>query len=88
VRLEDREELIRSSQPVLSNKAQMLRMPQFGLRDNLIKCELLKREDAYTYIKNYSFFLGTYNVNGQNPKESLSPWLASTDTAPDFYLVG
>ncbi|KTF87983.1 hypothetical protein cypCar_00046791, partial [Cyprinus carpio] len=66
----------------------MLGMPQFGLRDNLIKCELLKNEDAYTYIKNYSFFLGTYNVNGQNPKESLSPWLASTATPPDFYLVG
>uniref|UniRef100_A0A8C2GC18 phosphoinositide 5-phosphatase n=1 Tax=Cyprinus carpio TaxID=7962 RepID=A0A8C2GC18_CYPCA len=77
-----------NSQPILSNKSQMLGMPQFGLRDNLIKCELLKNEDAYTYIKNYSFFLGTYNVNGQNPKESLSPWLASTATPPDFYLVG
>uniref|UniRef100_A0A673MRG7 phosphoinositide 5-phosphatase n=1 Tax=Sinocyclocheilus rhinocerous TaxID=307959 RepID=A0A673MRG7_9TELE len=78
---------IRNSQPILSNKSQMLGMPQYGLRDNLIKCELLKNEDAYTYIKNYSFFLGTYNVNGKNPKESLSPWLASTTTPPDFYLV-
>uniref|UniRef100_A0A671P570 phosphoinositide 5-phosphatase n=1 Tax=Sinocyclocheilus anshuiensis TaxID=1608454 RepID=A0A671P570_9TELE len=81
------DDLIRNSQPILSNKSQMLGMPQFGLRDNLIKCELLKNEDAYTYIKNYSFFLGTYNVNGKNPKESLSPWLASTTTPPDFYLV-
>uniref|UniRef100_A0A673N6L8 phosphoinositide 5-phosphatase n=1 Tax=Sinocyclocheilus rhinocerous TaxID=307959 RepID=A0A673N6L8_9TELE len=81
-------DLIRNSQPILANKSQMLGMPQFGLRDNLIKCELLKKEDAYTYIKNYRFFLGTYNVNGQNPKESLSPWLASTATPPDFYLVG
>ncbi|XP_051999378.1 type II inositol 1,4,5-trisphosphate 5-phosphatase-like [Xyrauchen texanus] len=85
---EVRDDLIRSSQPILSNKSQMLRMPQFGLRDNLIKCELLKNEDAYTYIHNYSFFLGTYNVNGQNPKESLSPWLGSTPNPPDFYLVG
>ncbi|KTF74398.1 hypothetical protein cypCar_00024617, partial [Cyprinus carpio] len=87
VKSEVRDDLIRNSQPILSNKSQMLGMPQFGLRDNLIKCELLKNEDAYTYIENYSFFLGTYNVNGQNPKESLSPWLASTTTPPDFYLV-
>lgn len=52
-RAEVRDELIRSAQPVLSNKAQMLAMPQFGLRDNLIRCELLKKEDAYTYIQNY-----------------------------------
>ncbi|XP_073727930.1 type II inositol 1,4,5-trisphosphate 5-phosphatase isoform X2 [Misgurnus anguillicaudatus] len=83
-----RDDLIRLSQPVLSNKDQMLAMPQFGLRDNLIKCELLKNEDAYTYIQNYSFFLGTYNVNGQNPKESLIPWLGSTANPPDFYLLG
>lgn len=48
-----RDELIRPTQPVLSNKDQMLGMPQFGLRDNLIKCELLKNEDVYTYIQNY-----------------------------------
>ncbi|XP_067255517.1 type II inositol 1,4,5-trisphosphate 5-phosphatase isoform X1 [Chanodichthys erythropterus] len=88
VKGEVRDDLIRNSQHILSNKDQMLGMPQFGLRDNLIKCELLKNEDAYTYIQNYSFFLGTYNVNGQNPKESLSPWLASSATPPDFYLVG
>lgn len=88
VKGEVKDDLIRNSQPVLSNKAQMLGMPQFGLRDNLIKCELLKNEDAYTYIENYSFFLGTYNVNGQTPKESLSPWLASTASPPDFYLIG
>ncbi|XP_043117095.1 type II inositol 1,4,5-trisphosphate 5-phosphatase isoform X4 [Puntigrus tetrazona] len=88
VKSEGRDDLIRNSQPILSNKSQMLGMPQFGLRDNLIKCELLKNEEAYTYIKNYSFFLGTYNVNGQNPKESLSPWLTSNAAPPDFYLVG
>ncbi|KAL0173165.1 hypothetical protein M9458_033476, partial [Cirrhinus mrigala] len=50
---EVRDDLIRNSQHILLNKSQMLTMPQFGLRDNLIKCELLKNEDAYTYIQNY-----------------------------------
>lgn len=31
----------------------MLTMPQFGLRDNLVKCELLKKEETYTNIENF-----------------------------------
>uniref|UniRef100_A0A672Z285 phosphoinositide 5-phosphatase n=1 Tax=Sphaeramia orbicularis TaxID=375764 RepID=A0A672Z285_9TELE len=85
---EDRDDLVRSSSHTTSNKAQMLAMPQFGLRDNLIRCELLKNEDLYTYLENFSFFLGTYNVNGQTPKESLHPWLSCTLNPPDIYCVG
>ncbi|KAK2854754.1 hypothetical protein Q7C36_006623 [Tachysurus vachellii] len=85
---EIRNELVRSSQHTASHKAQMLNMPQFGLRDNLVKCELLKKEETYTYIEDFNFFLGTYNVNGQTPKESLRMWLGSTAQAPDLYCVG
>ncbi|KAF3839377.1 hypothetical protein F7725_018094 [Dissostichus mawsoni] len=52
---EDRDDLVRSSSHTTSNKAQILAMPQFGLRDNLIKCELIKNEDIYTYLQNFSF---------------------------------
>ncbi|CAL9705135.1 unnamed protein product [Knipowitschia caucasica] len=85
---EDRDDLVRSSSHTASNKAQILAMPQFGLRDNLIRCELLKNEDLYTYLEDFSFFFGTYNVNGQIPKESLGPWLSSTVEPPDIYCVG
>uniref|UniRef100_A0A8C8GWK6 phosphoinositide 5-phosphatase n=1 Tax=Oncorhynchus tshawytscha TaxID=74940 RepID=A0A8C8GWK6_ONCTS len=85
---EGRHDLVRQSSHTASNKATMLAMPQFGLRDNLIRCELLKNEDIYTYLENFSFFIGTYNVNGQTPKESLRPWLGSTSTPPDMYCVG
>ncbi|XP_047454117.1 type II inositol 1,4,5-trisphosphate 5-phosphatase isoform X2 [Mugil cephalus] len=85
---EERDDLVRSSSHTPSNKAQILAMPQFGLRDNLIKCELLKNEDLYTYLEHFSFFLGTYNVNGQTPKEGLHPWLNCTLNPPDMYCVG
>ncbi|CAJ1062706.1 type II inositol 1%2C4,5-trisphosphate 5-phosphatase isoform X1 [Xyrichtys novacula] len=85
---EDRDDLVRSSSHTPSNKAQILAMPQFGLRDNLIKCELLKNEDLYTFLEDFSIFLGTYNVNGQSPKESLHPWLSCTLKPPDIYCVG
>ncbi|XP_018596683.1 type II inositol 1,4,5-trisphosphate 5-phosphatase isoform X3 [Scleropages formosus] len=85
---EDRNDLVRSSSHTMSNKAQMLTMPQFGLRDNLIRCELLKSEELYTYVKNFRFFVGTYNVNGQAPKESLRPWLSYSPDPPDLYCMG
>uniref|UniRef100_A0A3Q3VXN8 phosphoinositide 5-phosphatase n=1 Tax=Mola mola TaxID=94237 RepID=A0A3Q3VXN8_MOLML len=86
---EERGDLVRSSSHRPSNKAQILAMPQFGLRDNLIRCELLKNEDLYTYLEEFRyFFLGTYNVNGQTPKESLCPWLRCTHNPPDMYCVG
>ncbi|XP_063055159.1 type II inositol 1,4,5-trisphosphate 5-phosphatase isoform X2 [Engraulis encrasicolus] len=86
---EDRNELPPPTiQTYSSNKAQMLSMPQFGLRDNLIRCELQKSEASYTNLHNFSFFLGTYNVNGQTPKERLGPWLSSTPDPPDVYFVG
>ncbi|XP_036803763.1 type II inositol 1,4,5-trisphosphate 5-phosphatase isoform X2 [Oncorhynchus mykiss] len=52
---EGRHDLVRQSSHTASNKATMLAMPQFGLRDNLIRCELLKNEDIYTYLENFRF---------------------------------
>uniref|UniRef100_A0A4W3K441 phosphoinositide 5-phosphatase n=1 Tax=Callorhinchus milii TaxID=7868 RepID=A0A4W3K441_CALMI len=73
---------------MVTNKSQILGMPQFGLRDNLIKIELLKQEDTYTYIKHFRFFVGTYNVNGQSPSDDLKLWLNTDSEPPDIYCIG
>uniref|UniRef100_A0A8D0AAF6 phosphoinositide 5-phosphatase n=1 Tax=Sander lucioperca TaxID=283035 RepID=A0A8D0AAF6_SANLU len=44
--------------------------------------------DVGTGLLILHFFLGTYNVNGQTPKESLHPWLSCTLNPPDMYCIG
>ncbi|KAG8451489.1 hypothetical protein GDO86_003626 [Hymenochirus boettgeri] len=80
--------MVRSADVITANKAEMLPFSKFGLRDNLIQSELLKNEDCYTYIQNFRFFVGTYNVNGQSPRESLKPWLSKDLEPPDIYCIG
>uniref|UniRef100_A0A8C5LQX7 phosphoinositide 5-phosphatase n=1 Tax=Leptobrachium leishanense TaxID=445787 RepID=A0A8C5LQX7_9ANUR len=81
-------DMVRSADIITANKVEMLPFPKFGLRDNLIKSELLKKEQTYTSIQDYRFFVGTYNVNGQSPKEKLQPWLSEGLEPPDLYCVG
>ncbi|XP_051892634.1 type II inositol 1,4,5-trisphosphate 5-phosphatase isoform X2 [Pristis pectinata] len=79
---------VRNSNVMVTNKGHILSMPQFGLRDNLIKSELLKQEEKYTYIRDYRIFAGTYNVNGKSPKQDLRTWLSFDNEPPDIYCVG
>lgn len=81
-------EMVRSSTITVSDKAHMLSMQKFGLRDTMVKSHLVQQEEDYTYIQNFRFFVGTYNVNGQSPKECLQPWLCNDIQAPDIYCVG
>lgn len=66
----------------------ILSVEKFGLRDTIVRSHLLQKEENYTYIQNFRFFVGTYNVNGQSPKECLRPWLSHSTQAPDVYCVG
>ncbi|KAG8588293.1 hypothetical protein GDO81_005938 [Engystomops pustulosus] len=81
-------DMVRVADVISTNKVEMLPFPKFGLRDNLIKSELLKKEPTYTSIKDFRFFVGTYNVNGQSPKEILQPWLSVDPEPPDVYCIG
>uniref|UniRef100_H0ZX01 phosphoinositide 5-phosphatase n=1 Tax=Taeniopygia guttata TaxID=59729 RepID=H0ZX01_TAEGU len=85
---EVRTEQVRASRVMASNKASMLSEPKFGLRDTIVKSQLVQKEDSYTHIQNYRVFVGTYNVNGQSPTESLQPWLRCDAEPPDIYCVG
>ncbi|XP_062889978.1 type II inositol 1,4,5-trisphosphate 5-phosphatase isoform X2 [Mobula hypostoma] len=76
------------SNVMVTSKGHILSIRQFGLRDNLIKSELLKQEEKYTYIQDFRIFVGTYNVNGKPPKQDLKPWLSCGDEPPDIYCVG
>ncbi|XP_074970537.1 type II inositol 1,4,5-trisphosphate 5-phosphatase isoform X2 [Phalacrocorax aristotelis] len=81
-------EMVRSSSIMVSNKASILSEPKFGLRDTIVKSQLAQMEDSYTHIQRFRFFVGTYNVNGQSPRESLQPWLRCDAEPPDIYCVG
>ncbi|TRZ18021.1 hypothetical protein HGM15179_009109 [Zosterops borbonicus] len=85
---EVRTEQIRASRVMASNKASMLSEPKFGLRDTIVKSQLAQMQDSYTDIQSYRVFVGTYNVNGQSPTESLQPWLRCDAEPPDIYCVG
>ncbi|XP_029476002.1 type II inositol 1,4,5-trisphosphate 5-phosphatase isoform X2 [Rhinatrema bivittatum] len=82
------DDMVRSSSVMASSKAQVLPASTFGLRDNIIKLELVKQEESYTSVRDFRFFIGTYNVNGQSPKESLKSWLSCHPEPPDVYCVG
>ncbi|XP_039367317.1 type II inositol 1,4,5-trisphosphate 5-phosphatase isoform X1 [Mauremys reevesii] len=81
-------EMVRSSSGMVTDNACILSEQNFGLRDTIVKSQLVLKEDSYTYLQNFRFFIGTYNVNGQSPKESLLPWLSRDAEPPDVYCVG
>ncbi|KAB0406823.1 hypothetical protein E2I00_012397 [Balaenoptera physalus] len=48
-------DMVRSSTITVSDKAHILSMQKFGLRDTIVKSHLMQKEEDYTYIQNFRF---------------------------------
>ncbi|KAJ3205252.1 hypothetical protein HDU67_008937 [Dinochytrium kinnereticum] len=49
--------------------------------------QLRNRESTFSEYKDLRLFVGTWNVNGNDVTEDLSPWLACEEK-PDMYILG
>ncbi|XP_072292618.1 inositol polyphosphate 5-phosphatase OCRL isoform X2 [Eucyclogobius newberryi] len=77
-----------SDRPTTNTMRQAMSSSLAGQREYVIKHRLIKRESEYVDIKNFRFFTGTWNVNGQSPDSSLEALLSCDPEPPDVYALG
>ena len=63
-------------------------LPTPSAKHDWLDNEMLKREDEYVTKSDVSVFVGTWNVNGKKPPETLAGWLLTTETPADIYAIG
>lgn len=59
-----------------------------AVRESMIKHRMTDRETEYTYIKHFTVFCATWNVNDKSPVLPLNGWLSIDKEPPDIYAVG
>jgi len=55
-----------------------------------VRTALAKRLSEYSTTRSCSIFVGTWNLNGRPPSESIMPWLfpVSSSAEPDMFVLG
>ena len=48
-------------------------------RESVVMYQMSTKEELFTDVQAFKFFIGTYNVNGQRPEPNLQDWLAGVD---------
>ncbi|TFK28875.1 phosphatidylinositol phosphate phosphatase [Coprinopsis marcescibilis] len=75
----------------LGNLSNQRQVTIFDPVHDSIRDVLDQRLSEYSTTKQCTFFIGTWNVNGRHPSESLNDWLfppQSSSTEPDMYVLG
>ncbi|KAG2013815.1 phosphatidylinositol phosphate phosphatase [Coprinopsis cinerea AmutBmut pab1-1] len=74
----------------LGNLSNQRQVTIFDPIHDSVRVVLDQRLPEYSTTKQCTFFIGTWNVNGRHPSESLNDWLfpPQSSTEPDMYVLG
>jgi len=64
------------------------RLVMTKIRDEWLRDKMLERESEFTVRVPLSMYVGTWNVNGKKPSESLNSWVCVHETPPDVIVCG
>lgn len=59
-----------------------------NFREIRIQHEMNNKKDDFTYVKTFTIFTTTWNVNDKSPVMSLNDWLNVEKEPPDIYAIG
>ena len=63
--------------PLLTASCRRSATPIVGRdRESVVMYQMSTKEELFTDVQTFKFFMGTYNVNGQRPDRHLKDWLA------------
>ncbi|KAJ4479331.1 inositol polyphosphate phosphatase [Lentinula aciculospora] len=74
----------------LGNMSSQRQVTIFDPIHDSVRAALDKRLPEYSHSKRCVIFVGTWNLNGRSPSESLLPWLFPRDSFedPDMFVLG